>query len=91
MATVHCSKCGQDREGLANPPFGGELAKQVHQRICKTCWTEWIGRQTMIINEYRLNFLEPEHRARQSAERDSDQSAAPDPISGLATVPPNLT
>ena len=59
MATVHCTRCGQDREGLANPPFGGELAKQVHAKICKVCWSEWIGRQTMIINEYRLNVVDP--------------------------------
>ena len=59
MAMVHCLKCGQDREGLANPPFGGELAKEVHAKICKPCWTEWIGRQTMIINEYRLNVVDP--------------------------------
>jgi Fe-S cluster biosynthesis and repair protein YggX len=59
MAMVHCAKCGQDREGLASPPFGGELAKKVHETICKPCWAEWIGRQTMIINEYRLNVVDP--------------------------------
>ena len=59
MAMVHCAKCGQEREGLANPPFGGELAKKVHATICKPCWAEWIGRQTMIINEYRLNVVDP--------------------------------
>ena len=57
---VHCVKCGQDREGLAAPPFGGELALQVHAKICKPCWSEWIGRQTMIINEYRLNVVDPQ-------------------------------
>lgn len=60
MATVHCTKCGQDREGLSAPPFGGELAQKVHAQICKPCWTEWIGRQTMIINEYRLNVVDPQ-------------------------------
>ena len=60
MATVHCTKCGEDREGLSSPPFGGELAQKVHAQICKPCWTEWIGRQTMIINEYRLNVVDPQ-------------------------------
>lgn len=60
MATVHCTKCGQDRDGLAGPPFGGELGSRVHSSICKPCWMEWIGRQTMIINEYRLNVVDPQ-------------------------------
>ena len=59
MATVHCAKCGQDREGLANPPFGGPLGQEVQAKVCKPCWGEWIGRQTMIINEYRLNVVDP--------------------------------
>ena len=60
MANVHCKRCGQVREGLANPPFGGDLAKEVQAGICKPCWMEWIGRQTMIINEYRLNVVDPQ-------------------------------
>lgn len=60
MATVHCAKCGQDRDGLTAPPLGGDLGQQVHARICKPCWSEWIGRQTMIINEYRLNVVDPQ-------------------------------
>jgi Fe-S cluster biosynthesis and repair protein YggX len=29
--------------------------------VCEICWREWMGTQTKIINEYRLNVLEPEH------------------------------
>lgn len=57
---VACAKCGQHREGLADPPFGGELGARVHAQVCKPCWTEWIARQTMIINEYRLNVVDPQ-------------------------------
>lgn len=60
MATLSCVKCGQQREGLPGPPFGGDLAREVHAKVCKPCWSEWISRQTMIINEYRLNVVDPE-------------------------------
>ena len=71
MATVHCVKCGQDGEGLPNPPFGGPLGQDVQVKVCKPCWAEWIGRQTMIINEYRLNVVDP--KAQESLLREMKQ------------------
>ena len=59
MSMVHCAKCGQDREGLGAPPFGGEMGRNVQAQVCGICWGEWLGRQTMIINEYRLNVVDP--------------------------------
>jgi Fe-S cluster biosynthesis and repair protein YggX len=59
MATLHCVKCGNEGEGLPNPPFGGELGRKVHSQVCRPCWSEWVSRQTMIINEYRLNVVDP--------------------------------
>ena len=31
--------------------------------ICASCWAEWEDMEVKVINEYRLNFLDPEHRA----------------------------
>ena len=31
-------------------------------RVCAACWQEWEGMEVKVINEYRLNFLDPEHR-----------------------------
>jgi Fe-S cluster biosynthesis and repair protein YggX len=31
--------------------------------ICASCWKEWEGMEVKVINEYRLSFLDPEHRA----------------------------
>ena len=30
--------------------------------ICSACWKEWEGMEVKVINEYRLNFMEPAHR-----------------------------
>jgi Fe-S cluster biosynthesis and repair protein YggX len=31
-------------------------------RICASCWKEWEGMEVKVINEYRLNFMDPQHR-----------------------------
>ncbi|MBY0378743.1 MAG: oxidative damage protection protein [Gammaproteobacteria bacterium] len=58
--TVHCVKLGIEAEGLALPPFPGPLGQRIFNEISKPAWQQWLGHQTMLINEYRLNLLEPE-------------------------------
>jgi len=35
---------------------------EVQASICASCWSEWEAMEIKVINEYRLNFMEPEHR-----------------------------
>jgi Fe-S cluster biosynthesis and repair protein YggX len=60
-----CSRCG--RPGEAPPahrvPFAPEAKQKVLGSICASCWTEWEDMEVKVINEYRLNFLDPEHRS----------------------------
>ena len=58
--TVHCVRLGIEAEGLALPPFPGPLGQRIFNEISKPAWQQWLGHQTMLINEYRLNLLEPE-------------------------------
>lgn len=60
--TVHCVKLGIEAEGLALAPFPGPLGQRIFNEISKPAWQQWLGHQTMLINEYRLNLLEPEAR-----------------------------
>ena len=60
--TVHCQKLGEDLEGLDFAPYPGELGQRVLEHISKTAWQQWLGHQTMLINEYRLNMLDPKAR-----------------------------
>lgn len=59
-----CIRCGQ--EGAPAPaariPFGTALKERVAGQICSACWKEWEGMEVKVINEYRLNFMEPSHR-----------------------------
>jgi len=60
--TVNCAKLGREAEGLDFPPWPGELGKRVYESISKEAWQLWIQHQTIIINEYRLNALDPKAR-----------------------------
>lgn len=50
-------------EGLDFPPFPGELGKKVFENVSKEAWKQWLGQQTILINEYRLSSLDPKARS----------------------------
>lgn len=62
MADVKCTRCGQTRAGFERPPFPGAIGARIVAEICQQCWGEWLRQQTMLINHYGLNVLEPEAR-----------------------------
>lgn len=60
--TVHCVKLDKQAEGLERPPYPGELGQRIYDHVSKEAWQMWLGQQTMLINEYRLSPINPEHR-----------------------------
>lgn len=48
----------EDLEGLDFQPFPGELGKKVLENVSKEGWKQWMGHQTVLINEYRLSSLD---------------------------------
>ena len=60
-----CARCSQ--AGEAPPahriPFRAEVREKVLSGVCAACWKEWEGMEVKVINEYRLNFMDPQHRA----------------------------
>jgi Fe-S cluster biosynthesis and repair protein YggX len=60
--TIHCAKLGIDAEGLDFAPWPGPLGQRIYAEISKPAWQEWLAHQTMLINEYRLNPLDPKAR-----------------------------
>ena len=59
---VKCIKLGREAEGLAAPPYPGELGKRIYEQVSQEAWQQWVRLQTMIINENRLNLANAEHR-----------------------------
>ena len=60
--TVHCAKLDIDAEGLDFAPWPGELGKRIYDSVSKQAWQQWLAHQTMLINENRLNPLDPAAR-----------------------------
>lgn len=60
--TVQCVLRGESLEGLDRVPYPGELGQRVFENVSKAAWQQWLGHQTMLINEYRLTPIEPEAR-----------------------------
>lgn len=58
--TLTCSRCGRQTAPLPRPPLPGKLGAEVQQRVCTECWEEWRGMEVMVINELRLNFMDPQ-------------------------------
>ena len=57
--TITCLRCRRDAAALDSPPVPGSLGEEVRQKICRDCWSEWQGMEVMVINELRLNFMDP--------------------------------
>jgi len=62
MPDVACTRCGKTRAGFERPPFPGVIGAQVVAGICQTCWGDWLKQQTMLINHYGLNVMDPQAR-----------------------------
>jgi len=62
MADVTCVRCTQTREGFERPPFPGAIGTRIVGEICKDCWAQWLKQQTMLINHYGLNVMDPQAR-----------------------------
>ncbi len=59
---VFCAKLNQQAEGLNALPFPGPTGEKIYQHISKEAWKMWLAHQTMLINEYRLNVIDPKAR-----------------------------
>ena len=60
---VTCILLGGEKEGLDRPPYPGDLGQRIFDNVSKEAWQQWLGHQTMLINEYRLVPIEPKDRA----------------------------
>lgn len=42
--------------------YPGDLGKRIYNEISKEAWAQWQHKQTMLINEQKLNMMNVEHR-----------------------------
>ncbi len=58
--TIYCQKLKKEAAQLAFAPYPGEMGEKVFENISEEAWKLWLDHQTMLINENRLNLLEPD-------------------------------
>ncbi|HIP75862.1 MAG TPA: oxidative damage protection protein [Psychromonas hadalis] len=59
---VFCSYLKKEAPGLAFQLIPGELGKRIFDNISQEAWTGWQKKQTMFINENKLNLMKVEDR-----------------------------
>ena len=60
MTEIFCEKLKQQGTAMQYAPLPGELGQRILKSISQEAWAKWLEHQTILINEYRLNLLEPE-------------------------------
>jgi Fe-S cluster biosynthesis and repair protein YggX len=58
--TVFCVRNKKEMEGLDEPPFDSEFGQKIFKNVSKAAWAEWVDRQRMLLNEYRLQPWTPQ-------------------------------
>lgn len=59
---IFCAYLQKAAPGLAFQLIPGELGKRIFDHISQEAWTEWQQKQTMFINENKLNLMKIEDR-----------------------------
>ena len=57
---VHCRKLDKDLPGLWFKPFKNDLGQRIYDEISQDAWKMWLEHSKMIMNEFRLNPLDPQ-------------------------------
>ncbi|WP_440616710.1 oxidative damage protection protein [Cysteiniphilum sp. 6C5] len=60
MTDIFCEKLKQQGTAMQYAPIPGALGQRILKSISQEAWSKWLDHQTILINEYRLNLMEPE-------------------------------
>lgn len=60
--TVFCTRLKKEAEGLHFQIYPGELGKRIFDNISQEAWSEWQQKQTMLLNEKKLNMMDDNDR-----------------------------
>ena len=56
---VKCVKLGRELPGLDRAPWKGAIGPRVFENVSKEAWKGWVEHSKMLMNEFRLNPLDP--------------------------------
>lgn len=58
--TTLCIRCARQAPSLDKAPMPGPFGEEIRSGICSGCWSEWQKAEVMVINELRLDFMDPQ-------------------------------
>jgi Fe-S cluster biosynthesis and repair protein YggX len=56
---VFCSKLEKWAPPAQRVSWGGKLGETIRANVSEEAWQEWLKMEVMVINELRLNFMDP--------------------------------
>ena len=59
---VKCVKLGKELPGMRWKPFEDEFGQKLYDNVSDEGWKMWLEFSKMLINEYRLDLLNPAHQ-----------------------------
>jgi Fe-S cluster biosynthesis and repair protein YggX len=85
---VFCQKLKKESDGLTFAPLPGPDGLRIFEHISTEAWSAWLHKQTMLINENRLNLSD--QRAREFLKRQRENELFGDGADAIqGYVPPN--
>ncbi len=60
---IYCLKLQKKAVAMDKPPFPGDLGQKIFESISQEARLLWMAQQTMLINEHRLNLIDPKSRS----------------------------
>lgn len=59
-APLRCHRCKKEAPSIEDAlPLPDDLERLVREHVCAACWREWQDMEIIVINELRLNFMDP--------------------------------
>ncbi|MGH9465333.1 MAG: Fe(2+)-trafficking protein [Thermoanaerobaculia bacterium] len=58
-AEVACARCRRLAPAIVGRTYPGALGEEIRTKVCADCWAEWQRTEVMVINELKLDFMEP--------------------------------
>lgn len=55
--TIFCTFLQKDAEAQDFQVYPGDIGKRIFNEISKFAWEKWMKKQTMLINEKKLNMI----------------------------------
>jgi len=56
---VFCTKLTKWAPPAQKVAWGGKLGVTIRENVSEEAWQEWLKMEVMVINELRLNFMDP--------------------------------